>query len=82
MKNKYLYQGITVAQIIKKTNVLITTLLKSRNDLDELLNVVRTWRMNGINGSGIVPIAILPLEAKLEKTITDIDAMIKIAAKV
>jgi len=71
-----------VAQIIKKTNVLITTLLKSRNDLDELLNVVRTWRMNGINGSGIVPIAILPLEAKLEKTITDIDAMIKIAAKV
>lgn len=71
-----------MAQIIKKTNVLITTLLKSRNDLDELLNVVRTWRMNGINGSGIVPIAILPLEAKLEKTITDIDAMIKIAAKV
>lgn len=38
--------------------------------------------MKGINGSGVVPIAILPLEAKLEKSIKDIEVMIKIAAQV
>lgn len=60
----------------------MTTLLKSKEDLEGLLRIVKSWRVNGINGSGIVPIAVLPLEAKLEKSIADIDVMIKIAAKV
>lgn len=70
-----------VAQIIKPSTVAIT-LLKTRDELCGLLQLIRSWRINGINGSGVVPIAILPLEAKLEKSIKDIESMIKIAANV
>ena len=70
-----------MAQIIKPSTVAIT-LLKTRDELNGLLQLIRSWRINGINGSGIVPIAILPLETKLEKSIKDIESMIKIAAKV
>jgi hypothetical protein len=70
-----------VAQIIKPSTLGIT-LLKVKDELEGLLSIVRSWRMNGIHGSGVVPIAILPLEAKLEKSIKDIDAMIKIAVKI
>jgi len=70
-----------VAQIIKPSTVAIT-LLKTRDDLCGLLDLVRSWRINGINGSGVVPIAVLPLEARLEKSIKDIESMIKIAAKI
>jgi len=58
------------------------TLLKVRDELEELLRTVKTWRLDGINGSGVVPIAMIPLETKLEKSIADIDAMIKIAVKI
>jgi len=70
-----------VAQIIKPSTVAIT-LLKTRDELNGLLQLIRSWRINGINGSGVVPITILPLETKLEKSIKDIESMIKIAAKV
>jgi hypothetical protein len=69
-----------VAQIIRPSTVGIT-LLKTKDDLESLLRIIRTWRLDGINGSGVVPIAVLPLEAKLEKSIADIDLMIKIAIK-
>jgi hypothetical protein len=71
----------SVAHIIKPSTVAIT-LLKTRDELNVLLELIRSWRLKGINGSGVVPIAILPLEAKLEKSIKDIEAMIKIAANV
>jgi len=77
----YPYILVNVAQIIKPSTVAIT-LLKTRDELNGLLQLIRSWRMKGINGSGVVPIAILPLEAKLEKSIKDIDAMIKIATQV
>lgn len=70
-----------MAQIIKPSTVAIT-LLKTRDELCGLLELIRSWRIKGINGSGVVPIAILPLEAKLEKSIKDIETMIKIAANV
>ena len=70
-----------MAQIIKPSTVAIT-LLKTRDELNGLLQLIRSWRINGINGSGVVPITILPLETKLEKSIKDIESMIKIAAKV
>ena len=70
-----------MAQIFKPSTVSIS-LLKTRDDLNSLLLLVRSWRTKGINGSGVVPIAILPLEAKLEKSIADLDAMIKIAVNI
>jgi hypothetical protein len=73
--------GWNVAQVIRPSTVGIT-LLKTKDDLESLLRIIRAWRVDGINGSGVVPIAILPLEAKLEKSIADIDSMIKIALKI
>lgn len=70
-----------MAQVIRPSTVGIT-LLKTKDDLESLLRIIRAWRVDGINGSGVVPIAILPLEAKLEKSIADIDSMIKIALKI
>ena len=70
-----------MAQVIRPSTVGIT-LLKTKDDLESLLRIIRAWRLDGINGSGVVPIAVLPLEAKLEKSIADIDSMIKIALKI
>lgn len=70
-----------MAQIIRPSTLGIT-LLKVKDELEGLLRTVKTWRLDGINGSGVVPIAMIPLEAKLEKSIADIDAMIKIAVKI
>lgn len=78
---KYICSRWNVAQIIRPSTLGIT-LLKVRDELEELLRTVKTWRLDGINGSGVVPIAMIPLEAKLEKSIADIDAMIKIAVKI
>ena len=75
------YINVNMAQVIKATSVAIT-LLKTKEDLENLLRLIRDWRTKGINGTGIVPISILPLEAKLEKSIIDIDSMIKIAVKI
>lgn len=70
-----------MAQVIKPSTLGIT-LLKVKDELEELLCTVKSWRINGINGTGIIPIAMIPLEARLEKSIADIDIMIKIAVKI
>lgn len=70
-----------MAQVIKPSTLGIT-LLKVKDELEELLCTVKSWRINGINGTGIIPIAMIPLESRLEKSIADIDIMIKIAVKI
>lgn len=70
-----------MAQVIKPSTLGIT-LLKVKDELEELLCTVKSWRINGINGTGIIPIAMIPLESRLEKSIVDIDIMIKIAVKI
>lgn len=70
-----------MVQIIRPSTLGII-LLKVRDELEGLLRTVKTWRLDGINGSGVVPITMIPLEAKLEKSISDIDVMIKIAVKI
>lgn len=67
-----------MARIIKKYSPIETSLLKARHELEDLLKLIKSWRLNGIYGSGVIPIAILPLEARLEKSIEDINSMIKI----
>ena len=70
-----------MAQVIKPSTLGIT-LLKVKDELEELLCTVKSWRINGINGTGIIPIAMIPLESRLEKSIADINIMIKIAVKI
>lgn len=70
-----------MAQIVNPSSLVIA-LLKSKKDLEDLLHTVKSWRQKGINGTGIVPIAALPLEAKLERSIYDLNEMIKIAIKI
>lgn len=69
-----------MAQIAKPSN-LVQTLLKTRSELVGLLEMIKLWKSKGIDGSGIIPITLLPLESKLQKSIYDLDEMIKIAIK-
>lgn len=71
-----------MAKIINKSNVVIASLLKAKKDLENLLFTVMMWKKNGIDGNGVVPFALLPLEEKLKKSIEDIDTMVKIASKI
>lgn len=70
-----------MAKIINKSHVIVDSLLKAKKDLENLLFTIMAWKKNGIDGNGVIPFALLPLEEKLKKSIEDIDAMVKIASK-
>jgi len=57
-------------------------LLKAKKDLESLLLTIRIWKKNGVDGTGVVPFAILPLEEKIQKSIRDLEEIIKIASKI
>jgi len=69
-----------VAKIVSKSHVVIASLLKAKKDLESLLVTVSTWKKNGVDGRGVIPFAILPIEEKLKKSINDIEEMIKVAS--
>lgn len=71
-----------MAQIIIKSSKLEVSLLKAKDELEKLLCIIRDWRLDGVNGSGVIPISVLPLEDKLKKSIADIEAMIKVVKKI
>lgn len=71
-----------VARIIVKPDTVATTLLKVKSELERLLLIIRDWREEGINGTGVIPISVLPLEDKLKKSIADIEQMITLASKI
>ena len=71
-----------MAKIVNKSQRVVSALLKSRQDLENLLFIIKAWKKNGIDGNGVVPFAILPLEEKLQKSIADIDEMLKMATRI
>jgi len=70
-----------VTKVINKSQVLVTSLIKAKKDLENLLFIVISWKKNGIDGKGVIPFALIQLEEKLKKSIEDIDEMIKVANK-
>jgi hypothetical protein len=57
-------------------------LFRVKGELENMLRSVRSWRSFGLDGSGIVPIEVLPLETKLEKALFDVDEMIKLVSRI
>lgn len=71
-----------MAKITNKLASISITLLKAKKDLESLLLTIRIWKKNGVDGTGVVPFAILPLEEKIQKSIRDLEEIIKIASKI
>ncbi len=67
--------------ILKPTDVG-AQLFRVKGELETVLRSIRSWRDVGLDGSGIVPIEVLPLEAKLEKTLSEIDETIKLVSRI
>lgn len=67
---------------ILKPNDVGAHLFRVKGELETMLRSVRSWRSSGLDGSGIVPIEVLPIEAKLEKALIDVDEMIKLVSRI
>jgi|GEM_PF-3043415 len=73
--------GISVGPILKPTEVG-AYLFRVKGELENMLRSIRSWRTSGIDGSGVVPIEVLPLEVKIEKTLVEIEETIKLVSKI
>lgn len=67
--------------ILKPTDVG-AYLFRVKGELENMLRSVKSWRTAGLDGTGLVPMAALPLEAKLESAISDVDAMINLVSQI
>ena len=67
--------------ILKPTDVG-AYLFRVKGELENMLRSVKSWRTSGLDGTGLVPISVLPLEAKLEATLSDIDSMINLVSQI
>lgn len=67
--------------ILKPTDVG-AHLFRVKGELENVLRSVKAWRASGIENNGVVPISVLPLEAKLEASITEIDKMINLVSQI
>jgi len=67
---------------ILKPNDVGAHLFRVKDELENMLRSVRSWRCTGLDGTGIVPIEVLPLESKLEKVLVEVDEMIKLVSRI
>lgn len=65
-----------------KPNDVGAHLFRVKGELENMLKSVRLWRASGIDGNGIVPIEVLPLEVKLEATLKEVEEMIKLVSRI
>ena len=71
-----------MAGIVLKPTDVGAHLFRVKGELELILRSVKEWRTSGVEGNGIVPIEVLPLEAKIEATLSEIDAMIKLVSQI
>jgi hypothetical protein len=67
--------------ILKPTEVG-AHLFRVKGELESMLKTVRSWRTSGIEGNGVVPIEVLPLETKLENSLLEVEEMIKLVSRI
>jgi hypothetical protein len=67
--------------ILKPTEVGVH-LFRVKDELENMLKTVRSWRTSGIEGNGVVPIEVLPLETKLENSLLEVEEMIKLVSRI
>lgn len=75
------YNGNAMGPILKPTDVG-AHLFRVKGELENMLKSVRSWRSSGVDGNGIVPIEVLPLEAKLESSLLEIEEIIKLVSRI
>lgn len=73
--------GINLSQILKPTDVG-AYLFRVKGELENMLRTVRAWKNSGVEGNGIVPIEVQPLEIKLEASLVEIEEMIKLVSRI
>jgi len=67
---------------VLKPNEVGAHLFRVKGELENMLKSIRSWRTLGIDGNGIVPIEVLPLEAKLESSLIQVEEMIKLVSRI
>ena len=67
---------------VLKPNDVGAHLFRVKGELENMLKSIRSWRTLGIDGNGIVPIEILPLEVKLENSLIQVEEMIKLVSRI
>jgi hypothetical protein len=67
--------------VLKPTSVG-SMLFQLKSELEVISRSVQVWRQMGVNGTGLMPISVLPMEAKLNKVISEIDEMIRLVSKI
>lgn len=67
---------------VLKPNDVGAHLFRVKGELENMLKSIRSWRTLGIDGNGIVPIEVLPLEAKLESSLIQVEEMIKLVSRI
>jgi hypothetical protein len=67
---------------ILKPNDVGAQLFRVKGELENMLKSIRSWRTSGLDGSGIVPIEVLPLETKIEASLREVEEMIKLVSRI
>lgn len=67
---------------ILKPNDVGAQLFRVKGELENMLKSIRSWRTSGIDGSGIVPMEVSPLETRIEDALNDVDEMIKLVSRI
>ena len=67
---------------VLKPNDVGAHLFRVKGELENMLKSIRSWRTLGIDGNGIVPIEVLPLEVKLESSLIQVEEMIKLVSRI
>jgi len=74
-------RGMLTGPVLKPTDVG-AYLFRVKGELENMLRSVKTWRISGVDGNGVVPISVLSLESKLESSITEVDKMINLVSQI
>ena len=67
---------------VLKPNDVGAHLFRVKGELENMLKSIRSWRTLGMDGNGIVPIEVLPLEVKLENSLIQVEEMIKLVSRI
>ena len=63
-------------------NELGVMLFNVKGDLEVVAGTVSKWRIEGLGQNGMVPLSVIAAETKINATITDIEDLIQVLAKV
>lgn len=63
-------------------NELGVMLFNVKGDLEVVAGTLSKWRMEGLGSNGMVPLSVIAAETKINATITEVEDLIQILAKV